>query len=193
MLEPDFSERPASPPDKHACSRRTQGPRRCGNKVILDRLYRRERDPIRAFLAREVGKELARDLAQEVFLRAATSDQLGRLRNPASFLRRIARNLVIDLARRDRRRVSTVPLIEGRIAAADTAQEQVVAAHDVEAALAAALAALPTRTETIFRMNRFEQKTYREIHIELGITVPAVEYHIMKALEHLRAAICERE
>jgi RNA polymerase sigma-70 factor (ECF subfamily) len=38
-------------------------------------------------------------------------------------------------------------------------------------------------------MNRFEKKSYREIHIELGIALPTVDYHMMKALAHLRQAL----
>lgn len=49
-----------------------------------------------------------------------------------------------------------------------------------------ALAQLPKKTACIFRMNRFEQKSYREIRHELAIALPTVDYHMMKALAHLR-------
>ena len=52
-----------------------------------------------------------------------------------------------------------------------------------------ALAELPEKCARIFAMNRFEKKSYREIHIELGIALPTVDYHMMKALAHLRQAL----
>jgi len=55
------------------------GPAYCSAKVsrtvdrrrTLDALYREERAGLIAYLARRVGSERARDLAQDVFLRAA--------------------------------------------------------------------------------------------------------------------------
>jgi RNA polymerase sigma-70 factor (ECF subfamily) len=41
-------------------------------------------------------------------------------------------------------------------------------------------------------MNRFEQKSYRQIHAELGIALQTVDYHMMKALALLRAELNDR-
>ena len=38
-------------------------------------------------------------------------------------------------------------------------------------------------------MSRFEERTYRQIHEELGISLGTVEYHMMKALADIRDAI----
>jgi len=57
------------------------------------------------------------------------------------------------------------------------------------AAFEAALGELPRKTARIFTMNRFEKKSYRQIHRELGIALPTVDYHMMKALAHLRLAL----
>lgn len=160
-----------------------------GRRDVLDLLYRRERDAIVSYLAGLVGQEHAPDLAQEVFMRAASSPQLTRLRSPAAFLRCIARNLSIDFARQNHRRVVTVPLTPDRDGAAPAEQEQLIEADCIQEALRTALAGLPAKTARIFTMNRFELKSYREIHLELGITLSTVDYHMMKALAHLRCAI----
>lgn len=155
----------------------------------LDALYRDERAGVLAYLRREVGFEHASDLAQEVFLRAATSAQLNELRNPGGFLRCIARNLVIDFARRRRRRIVTLPIAEDVDVPCSPDQEDRLLAMEAEILIKRALAALPERTAQIFAMNRFERKSYRAIHCELGIGRSTVEYHIMKALAHLREAL----
>lgn len=152
----------------------------------LDALYRSERAGVLAYLIRKVGPEHACDLAQEVFIRAATSAQLADLRNPGGFLRCIARNLAIDFVRRKRCRISTLPIVENLDTPCDPAQEDRLHALQTEELFEQALAALPPKTAQVFAMSRFERKSYREIQVELGVAVSTVEYHMMKALAHLR-------
>ena len=141
------------------------------------------------FLRGRVGPELACDMAQEVFLRAATSPQLSSLVNPRGFLLCIARNLLIDGARRQQRRVVTLPLNEARDAHCAAEQEHDLEASDLIDCLDRALTQLPERTRTIFVMNRFDEMAYRDIRCALGISMAAVEYHMMKALSHIRTAL----
>lgn len=51
------------------------------------------------------------------------------------------------------------------------------------------LSQLGERTETIFRLSRFEGMTNREIAAELGISEKTVEYHISKALKELHVSL----
>ncbi|MBU2341092.1 MAG: sigma-70 family RNA polymerase sigma factor [Alphaproteobacteria bacterium] len=171
-----------TPPGKPACARRS----------AFEVLYREERKSLLAYLASKVGKEQAKDLAQEVFLRAAASPQLTELGNPGGFLRRIARNLLIDAARRRNCRIRTQPLFEDSHACCDPEQEERIHAQETAFLLEKLLAGLPERTARIFAMNRFEQKSYRQIHAELGIALQTVDYHMMKALALLRAELNDR-
>jgi RNA polymerase sigma-70 factor (ECF subfamily) len=155
----------------------------------LDKLFRRERKDLIRYLERQVGRELAPDLAQDVFLRAATSQQIGSLGNPRAFLRRVANTVIIDRARRKKCRIATLPLIEAVDAACAADQEHGLAARDLKAMLETALAGLPERTRAVFMMHRFDHKAYREIHLELGISIAAVEYHMMRALAHIRVEL----
>ncbi len=156
---------------------------------MLDALYRAERGAILAYLTGIVGRDHAGDLMQEVFLRVAASPHLTHLDNPPVFLRRIARNLGIDFLRQARRRLVTIPIAEDHHGVQEAVQQQVLEADEVEAVLANAIAALPKKTAKVFAMSRFERKSYREIHRELGIALPTVDYHMMKALRHLREAL----
>ncbi|MBD3774936.1 MAG: sigma-70 family RNA polymerase sigma factor [Rhodobacteraceae bacterium] len=153
----------------------------------LEAIYRLERGGLLAYLNRQVGPDVASDLLQDIFLRAASSPQLERLDNPACFLRRIARNLVIDRFRRNR--IETIPLFDESEIAVRPEQESGLLARDLAFQLEQALEELPARTALIFKMSRFDSKTYRQIHGELGISVAAVEYHMMKALAHMRASV----
>lgn len=158
-------------------------------RQTLEIIFRRERAGLIRYLKGRVGPELACDIAQEVFLRAATSPQLSSLDNARSFLFCIARNLLIDAARREQCRVITLPLNEVREPRCDAEQEQAIEASDLKSCLDRALTQLPERTRTIFVMNRFDEMAYRDIRHELDISMAAVEYHMMKALSHIRIAL----
>jgi len=156
---------------------------------ILDMLYREEFARIESFLARSVGRDAAPDLAQEVFARACASPAFAAAANPAGFLRRIATNLLIDHIRRCRASGGIWQYCENVDGRCEAQQEHALLGEDLDFILTRALGELPGRTRHIFRLNRFEQKSYREIREELGISLSAVDYHMMKALARLRLAI----
>lgn len=156
---------------------------------LLEAIYLRERDGLIRYLRRQVGRDLAPDIAQEVFLRAAASREVPRLVNPGGFLHCIAHNILIDRARRRRCRIEPLPLIEARDAPFAAEQEHELEASDLKLTLERALTALPEKTRRVFIMHRYEEMAYREIHRELGISLATVEYHMMKALAHIRVAV----
>ena len=160
-------------------------------RQALEALYRSEHDSVLAYFATRIDRDRARDLTQEVFVRAATSPQLTDLHNPRGFLRRIACNLLADRARRRRCRIATTPLIDERDGACCADQEDGLHARQAARVIARALADLPEKTARIFAMHRFEKKSYRQIHRELGIALPTVEYHMMKALARVRTALSD--
>ncbi len=47
------------------------------------------------------------------------------------------------------------------------------------------LAKLPKQTQEIFRKNRFEYKSRKEIATEMGVSIQKIDYHINKANDHL--------
>ncbi len=135
MIELDAGFGHLVPPTAPVSSRHPtcgRGPRMAAH--ILDTLYRLERAGVLAYLTREVGPEHASDLAQEVFVRAASSTQLNQLRNPGGFLRCIARNLVVDFTRRRRCRIATLPLAQDCDAPSRPEQEDRLHAAEVERA-----------------------------------------------------------
>lgn len=166
----------------------TPGEGACADQV-LETLYREEFGRIESFFARSVGRDAASDLAQEVFVRACASPAFAAAGNPVGFLRRIAMNLLIDHIRRRRARGVLWEHRDDADGRCEAEQEHALLGEDLDWVLTRALGQLPGRTRHIFRLNRFEQKSYREIREELGISISAVDYHMMKALACLRSAI----
>lgn len=137
-------------------------------------------------MGRRVGHDIAPDMVQEVFARAAGSDQASRLINPVAFIRRIARNLLIDRARRRKsNNVILFPFDEERHLSTPADQAWNIEADDLLRQYEAAVDALPEKTRRVFLMHRVDELSYRQIHEQVGISVATVEYHMMRALKHI--------
>lgn len=161
-----------------------------GNRTGLDDAYRLHSPWLLRFLQRKAGPEAAPDLVQEVFARAAGSEQRGRLVNPGGFLRRIAQNLLIDRARRQQAAPTPAySFCEDRDGATAAQQEWNIEAADLLRLYEEAVAAMPAKTRRVFLMHRVDELSYREIHEILGISIATVEYHIMRALKHISKAV----
>ena len=122
-------------------------------------------------------------------MRAAGSRQMGSLENVGGFLRRVARNLLIDHARAMRRKPAHLPLDEALDTPVAATQELDLEARDVLRAYENAVAGLSFKTRRIFLMHRIEELSYREIQLTLGISLGAVEYHMHRALAHIAAKV----
>jgi len=156
----------------------------------LEEAYRTERRDLMAYLGRRAGHDQAQDLVQEVFVRAAGSPQAASLANPAGFLRRIARNLLIDRARwREKNDIILFPIDEHRDIPTAPQQEWGLEAKDLHGAYEKAVDTLPEKTRRVFLMHRIDELSYREIHEQLGISIATVEYHMMKALAHIARSV----
>jgi RNA polymerase sigma factor (sigma-70 family) len=161
-----------------------------GSGQNLEAAYRAHRNSLFHFLRRKAGPEEAPDLVQEVFARAAGSEQRHQLINPGGFLRRIAQNLLIDRARRQKSSPAIFfPLREDSDAVTPAAQEWNLEAADLLRLYETAVDAMPPKTRRVFLMHRVDELTYREIHELLGISIATVEYHMMKALNQISKAV----
>lgn len=156
----------------------------------LDQAFREEGPALLRYLRRQVGQDAAADMLQDVFTRVAGSPQSDRLGNPAAFLRRVARNLVIDrFRRRKTAEIVVFPLDEEVHGASPPAQELDIEARDLLRVYEAAVDALPEKTRRVFLMHRVDELSYRDIHEELQISIATVEYHMIKALGHIARAV----
>lgn len=156
----------------------------------LEDAFVSERSRLLHYLERRAGQDAAPDLVQEVFLRAIGSGQSRRLVNPAAFLQRIARNLLIDRARkRARDNVVVFPFEEERDTARPAEQEWGLEVADLLKLYESAIDSLPDKTRRVFLMHRVDELSYRDIHRQLGISIATVEYHMIKALAHIARTV----
>lgn len=155
----------------------------------LEDAFRSEQGSLLRYLGRRAGHDAAPDLVQEVFARAAGSEQASRLANPAAFVRRIARNLLIDRSRRRETDVVVFALDEQRDLACPPAQTLELEAADLRRIYEEAVGGLPEKTRCVFMLSRDEELTYSQISERLGITVATVQYHMVRAIAIVAAAV----
>ncbi|MFC5345566.1 RNA polymerase sigma factor [Brevundimonas staleyi] len=150
-------------------------------------LSRRCRPGLMAFFLRRLPNHAeAEDLTQEVFMRLAAlpSDSVA---NAEAYIFQIAANLLRDRARREKVRFEHR---EGVRATEDHGVERldparIAQGREAVAQIASVLKELPERTRTIFVLYRLEAMNKRAIAEGLGISVSAVDKHLMRATARL--------
>ena len=146
------------------------------------RLFAVHRDGVFRYFCRAVGEpETARDLTQEVFLRASRSAAVTP-GDGAAWVFRIARNLALDFHRSRARRPEPVALTDsgGR-----------PASQEVSAAVNEALAALPAVDRDVFLLREIAGLGYDEIAKACELSPDAVRSRIHRARLALRDRLAE--
>lgn len=146
---------------------------------------------VRRYLCRRVSANEVDDLVQDVAVRLhgrRTADAIG---NPAAYLFQVAHSVLADHARRNqvRHRSEHLTLEEDHHPVEVCSPERVLQGKEDLARLVAAIGDLPERTRQVFVLHRFEEMSYAAIARHLGISVSAVEKHIMKAIRILTPVI----
>src|SRR5690606_30947717 len=124
-------------------------------------------------------------LVQEVFLRLARQDNIEAIDNPQAYVFQIAANILRDRGRRSVTRLTRehLPFEEDLHSGDLPSPEREAIARQNLALLKAVLLKLPQRTQEIFVLHKFEGMRYSEVASRLGISLSAIEKHMMKAMK----------
>lgn len=143
---------------------------------------------LRAYIRRKLTDPAdTEDLVQEVFARILARDSAQAVQNLSGYAFQVADSVLVDHARRRGVRQASVhePFEAGEHDGQDVDVERIVLGRLTLQAAAAAVQTLPERTRTVFVLHRLEGRRYREIADQLGISVSAVEKHMVRAVESL--------
>src|SRR3984885_545806 len=170
-----------------ALARERIGPPRgssCHSRPVSDTegLYAAHQDGVFRYLRRAVGHaEAARDLTQEVFLRAVRSAQPVAPDERRAWIFTIARHLALNHLRDSSRQPSVLPLTEG---ARPPSQE-------TAAVLNQAIGSLPDLDRDVFLMREVGGLTYDEIASACAVTPDAVRSRLHRVRVDLRAQLVD--
>lgn len=149
----------------------------------LDSLFRRYDRWLRATLRRRYGHDLAEDIAQETYLRAAPYAAAGTMRHPRAFLMRIANNLVCDRLRRAR--LENAAACDEAVVAGPSA----ASIQDQALTLKQIVLALPPQLRDVFVLNHIQGLTYQEIARLRDIPMTTVHHRMRQALARTSSAM----
>lgn len=128
--------------------------------------------------------DVAEEIVQDLFVTVWEKRASLKINNLQSYLFTAVRNRVIDYYKE--KIFSELEGIEK-----PSAPDYPLFLDELEAAMQSAVAQLPEKTKQIFVLNRFENKTARQISTLLHLPERTVEYHITQALRSLKVLLKE--
>lgn len=155
----------------------------------LNTLYDRHRAAVVAYCRRRVPAEAVADLVSEVFLVAwrRIGDVPGEAELP--WLYGVARNLVFNHHRGNRRRLRLVTALGSQPEAVGEDTEVLVVRRAEEEMVLQALATLPAKDQEILRLRAWEELSSAQIGTALQLSAAAVDMRLTRAKRRLRRAL----
>jgi RNA polymerase sigma factor (sigma-70 family) len=169
------------------------------NAVEPVREMAREAAPLREalrrfFRARVPDAAEVDDLVQEVFARIVGRESTWPIEHLNGYVFQTAASVLTDRHRRRSARRADQHILFDAERHGDAAidPDRILRGKEDLRAVTAALLALPYRTRVVFLRLRLDGCRYREVADQLGISVSAVEKHMVKAIQHLSATFGDR-
>jgi RNA polymerase sigma factor (sigma-70 family) len=166
--------------------------------VSLTHLFTNVQSELQSYFVRRLGNvDLAAEFAQETFLRFSGTSYSAEGEDARAIIFGIARNLVRDHSRRQRRQAEWgfqeacpfEPELVDEFSVGDASPEHALTAQQDLERVVAAIQALPPRCRQVFTLHRLHGRSHKEIARELGITRSMVEKHIMEAVTRLMKVV----
>jgi RNA polymerase sigma-70 factor (family 1) len=128
--------------------------------------------------------EKVEDCVQDIFMNIWEKRHSNTINNLEAYLKNALKYKIIDIYRQ-KIVLEEIPS-NANLETLATSSEHNLTIKEINFIIVEQLKKLPPKTNTIFQLSRFQYKSAREIAEMLNIPERTVEYHISKALEHLR-------
>jgi RNA polymerase sigma factor (sigma-70 family) len=152
--------------------------------------FQKHHSALKRFIARYLRSHHdIEDVAQESFLRAFRAGMEYDVRQPKSFLFRIAKNVAISQLRSKSRQItdSLEEQAAGDLLCSEWTLEEDMIARERLGAQCEAVAALPPQCRRVYMLRKVHGMSHKEIALQLGISQKTVEKHLYKGI-----AACDR-
>lgn len=131
-------------------------------------------------------KEVAEELAQELFVMLWQKRDSLRILNLSAFLGITLKNLMVDYIRRNILEEHYLDQLRLFFPVETFTTTETVQLNELTEAIQNTLAQLPEKTREVFILRRFEQLSIREIAQRLELSEKAIEYHLSRSTAFLR-------
>ncbi|MFD1141074.1 RNA polymerase sigma-70 factor [Larkinella insperata] len=137
-------------------------------------------------------EEAAAEIVQDIFVELWERREKLNIEHLDRYLFTAVKYKVINYIRDSLiRKESWNPAVEDLVIYFDDRAENKLAFEELQKAVEQVLEQVPAKTREIFRLNRLENKTVKEISASLHIPERTVEYHITQSLRTLRLHLKE--
>ena len=160
----------------------------------LETLAREYRPALRRYFGKRADRHAdVEDLVQDVLVRLAVRGDYDSIEQPEAYLMRTATNVWRDFLRKKRTHAEEAheEYIEGYLLEENGPARELEGRQSVDAVLAA-LGELPKRTRQVFVLCRVEGIRQKSVAKRLGVSVSAVEKHMIRAIAHLASVLGRR-
>ena len=132
------------------------------------------------------------DIVAEVMARAYATENWNNVTTGRAYLFTIARNLIIDNARRNKV-VSFETIADLELLQAENSIEAQLHAREALRQIEAIVETLPPQCRRVFVLRRIHERSMIEIAAEMSLSVSTVEKHLAKAIAIIMRAWSERQ
>lgn len=131
-------------------------------------------------------KEIAEDIVQSVFTKLWETRAKHSIQNLSAYLHTAVKYQVINYIRSAITKKSHLSVVGEEEKKVENNTDLLLLVQELNDAIDNAIRKLPQKTQTIFRLSRFEQHSNKEISGIMDLSEKAVEYHISQSLKSLR-------
>lgn len=134
-------------------------------------------------------REIAQDIVSDLFI-SFWQNRIYESINISyrAYLFRAIRNASYNYLKRDSERYQSIE-IHGLDYQSMDNPEEMMYFDELQKRIEVTIDNLPAQCKKVFLLNRFQEKKYSEIAIEMNLSKKTVEMHISKALKHLKIAL----
>ncbi|MCG8668312.1 MAG: sigma-70 family RNA polymerase sigma factor [Pseudomonadales bacterium] len=158
-------------------------------------LVQTQQSELLAFLTQKLSSHHdAEDVYQSLFIKLSESsnDTLNDVRDPRSYLFRMANNMAIDLLRKRNRTNNGAPSdIEATELNSVSSPERIFMGQQQAAVIKATIAAMPAKRRQVFLLFKFKNVNRQAIAQDLGLSIDAVDKHLVRALKDCKDSLEE--
>lgn len=164
---------------------------RVGEQDAFEEIYRRYwQKLLRSAQFKIRSKETIEEILQDLFISLWEKREKVLIENLEAYLNTSLRYLIINQIKKQILQEKFIEYSLKKNELTDDVDES-VAFNELSVAIEKAIEQLPEKTQQIFRLNRLEYKSVKEIAVLLETPERTVEYHITQALKALRIHLRE--